>query len=63
MYVVLGNNLHVDLSGSAPELEKLGDLSVDGVRAGCGCPAIHNLTLLVNKELFKIPLGNGEIGR
>ena len=63
MYVVLGNNLHVTLGGSAPELEELGNLSVDGVRGGCGCPTIYNLTLLVNKELFKIPLGNGEIGR
>jgi len=42
-------------------LEELGDFRIDGFWGGCRRPTVDNLALLVDQELFKVPLGKSEI--
>ena len=44
-------------------LEELGDFRVDAFWGGCRRPTIDNLALLVDQELFKVPLRKSEINQ
>lgn len=56
MYLELENSPRATSGVSALNLEKLGNLSVESLRSRCRSPAIDYLALLVNQELFKVPL-------